>query len=280
MRFFGMAAEDGDMESFQDYKPLPKLKEVEFITVVFSRTEKNEIKGVVKQDSQKRPFKKERTKIVFIFGYRPEKNQTWQGPLPVHEEEWQCHVVQDTLPENPGKGVLKVRLIENLTAKQKAAEEKERLYFAPILKHHDNLEKAREIETFILELLKDGLSLRHGIEVLGSFVSLDIKSSKDVPEEKSKAMPHYQELVEKIWLKANGNWKSYVSAMAAWLDHLYAIGISEGKGFLHLGKRDFRCLDCQATTRISKEESQKFSSSEKIIIICEHCGAKSTVQKS
>jgi hypothetical protein len=258
-------------------KPRPQPKEVEFITVVFCRTDSNVIQGVVKQDSAKQPA--QRTKIVFIFGYKPEKNSTWQGPLPLHEEEWLCHVIQDTLPENPRKGVLKVRLIENLTTKQKIAEEKERHYFAPILQHINILETAREIEKFALQLLNDGLGLKHGFEIIKSFASLNIKYGWDVSGEKAKVMPRHQELVVKIWDNCEGCWQSYVSALAAWLEHLCSVGLREGSGFLHLGKRDFRCNNCHATTRTSKDESQKYVRGEKITIVCEHCGAKCAVQK-
>jgi len=251
MRFSGMAAEDGERESFSDHKtgikPIPKPKEVEFIRVVFSRTEKNEIKGIVKQDSSKRFIGEDRTKIVFIFGYRPEKNQTWIGHLPLHEEEWLCHVVQDTLPENPRKGVLKVRLIDNLTAKQKAAEEKERLYFAPILEHIDNLETAREIEKICQDLMA-----KHGLRVAKGIISQQVKEYQKFPADTMLA---------------------YNQATLAWLNQLIETGIKPGE-FEHLGKRDFRCKKCGGTNKISKETYQDLKQQTKHTYVCDFCGTK------
>ena len=79
------------------------------VQVVFSG-KSPEISGKVMFDPAKRG------KIVFISGLK-QNFQTWRDPLPHDKEEWICEVLKDTLPENPRKGALLIRLVKKAEAK-------------------------------------------------------------------------------------------------------------------------------------------------------------------
>ncbi|MFA5187932.1 MAG: hypothetical protein WC460_01045 [Patescibacteria group bacterium] len=278
MEVYGIG-ENGVVEPFSEYrgkeKMRPQPQEDEIVTVVFYRAEETQIKGIVKQDSAKHD--PARTKIVFIYGYGPEKAVNWEGYLPRDEEEWRCRVIQDTLPENPHRGVLKVRLIENLTAKQKTAEEKERDFYAPILRHIDNLETAHEIEKLAQQILSDELGLKETITLMESVAVPSVKTYWDASK---KARNEKQEkLIDRLWRNFEGNWQSYVLAIAAWLEYLFSVGIKDGPEFQFLGKGYFRCGNCQKSMKISKELNREFNRQEEIMVVCEHCGSRHLAKK-
>ena len=115
-------------------------KEKEYIQVCFSRDAINRIKGKITLDTKYLPLVDQddmdltddiwwedetlvptstRKKIVFVFGWRPERLSTWKGPLPKDNEEWLCEIVKDTEPSDPVRGALIVKLVENITQLKK-----------------------------------------------------------------------------------------------------------------------------------------------------------------
>lgn len=74
------------------------------IQVKFRHGEDHHIHGTITHDEARR------AKIVFIYGYRPERYWQCRWPLPKDGEEWICEVQRDTAPADPYKGALLVRL--------------------------------------------------------------------------------------------------------------------------------------------------------------------------
>lgn len=68
------------------------------------RTEGAVLKGTVTFDA------KERSKIAFLSGYRPEASSSFRGLLPRNGEEWVCDVHKDTQPQDARRGALIVAL--------------------------------------------------------------------------------------------------------------------------------------------------------------------------
>lgn len=80
--------------------------EPRIIEVSFHVDENNAIKG--------RIYRRKRSKIVFIHGYKPESFSSWKKSLPKDGEEWKCEVIRDTKPDDPYWGAIIVKLIEKI----------------------------------------------------------------------------------------------------------------------------------------------------------------------
>jgi len=280
----------------------------EFIDVVFKRNAQGEIKGVVTRDCKsipmtlrdhytmhkddpvyhdddfyENPGKTPRRKIVFVFGYRPEKLENWQGALPKDGEEWTCEVIKDTTPEDPWRGALVVKLVTNLTAFKEAQRRKEEERLSIIMRQKNDpmeeysitLEKAQAIEKFALAFAeKRGLNMAvKTLEVFWGYPA-SIYDFGNVPTH------HRQEVAEIVRMARDicVHYKILTYSARLWLEHLLKTGVGETT-FAYHGKRNVNCHSCGGIMKFSKEEKNKFARGEEILLVCEHCAKKGPVNK-
>jgi hypothetical protein len=246
------------------------------IDVVFKRDEENEIKGKITRDMEKR------TKIVFVYGYYPQRLFTWKGSLPQDGEEWCCEIVNDTLPDDPGRGALRIRLIENLTLLQNLKREKEEKRLQPIIQGPPelNLREAQEIESFANNFFRER-GLKHSITILKEVAGIKALNFSELTAAKKQIIAQYHPDMDLIFSEATRIKVSFAilaSRSIAWLKHLLENGIKAGK-FQYVSKRDFRCCECGGLTRLSRIEFEKWENNELTQLICEHCGVKETATK-
>ena len=223
-----------------------RIKEPDYVRVLFNRTPENEICGNITHDPRSTSsWHPERKKIVFIYGWKPEKNANWIGPLPNDNEEWSCEVVIDTEPERRGKGALIVKLHQNLTALKKIQEEKARQSLGPIIDIVSDIQTGEAAKTLAMETMEKK-GLRQAIK----------------------------EYVHKI---ETGYDSVLLKAGLAWLHHLLENGSKPGR-FEHVAKRDFHCCECNGINTVDKYLHEVIKNHKKgFPYACEWCGAKANL---
>ena len=246
-------------------RPDPPKPE-EYIQVMFSRDTNHRVKGKVTLDTKYIPLVGQedmdltddiwwenethlptstRKKIVFVFGWYPERLTTWQGPLPKDGEEWLCEIVRDTEPSDPMRGALVVKLVENITQLKKDSEmHTARKQFGPIV---------------------DFVSLGEC-----AHVKERAESARQLKGLRS-ALKFFQQCLE-------GPQDGHNLAAIAWLNYLLNEGTKPGK-FEYLAKRNFRCIECGGINRVDKSLLETIKTSEGgLPYACAWCGAKGNLK--